>query len=57
MQRGGITALGLIAVVLLILLATDTLTIKCDSEELDIPESIEDASEEIKDAAEELTDG
>jgi hypothetical protein len=43
--------------VLIVLMATDTVTIKCDSDELDVPEAVEDAGENVEDAAEELTEG
>jgi hypothetical protein len=40
-----------------VLLATDTVALKCGSHELEVPEAVEDARENVENPVKELTDG
>lgn len=55
MKKNSLWLIVIGLVVVVVLLVTDTLSIKCDSDELDVPEAIEDAGDDIEDAAEEIT--
>ena len=57
MRRNGLLLLVIVLVIVVALLATGTMSIRCNSNEPSMPESIEEAGDRIKDAAEELTDG
>ena len=56
MKKSGLWLVVLVLLAVVVLLITDTLSVRCDSEELDVPEAIEDAGDDIEDAVEELTD-
>lgn len=57
MRRNGALLLVVALVILVVLLATDTLSIRCDTDDITVPEAIEEAGDNLEDAAEELTDG
>ncbi len=57
MRRNGLLLLVIVLVIVVALLATGTMSIRCNSNEPSMPESIEEAGDRIKDAAEKLTDG
>ena len=57
MNKNGPWIIVVILLVVVALLATGTVSMSCDSNEVDIPEAIEEAGDNIEDAAEELTDG
>lgn len=54
MNRNGIWVIVVILAVLLVLFATDTLSLDCDAGESNFSESLEDAGEDIEDAVDEL---
>lgn len=55
MRRNGSWLIVAILAILLLLFATDTIDVECNSQEADVPEALEEAGENVEDAVDELT--